>query len=130
MKNTIIVLFLFIVGCGSVLHDDTEWSYASLWVRDVISITDSVRVSEPVVFRLQSVLSNSCWEYGHMNVEVDGDDVHVWFLQKMDMGQYACTEAYVPYEINESISLIPPGEYNFHFWQYGRQSIDTVVIVY
>ena len=132
MRNTLFIglLFsIFIGGCSSPT-DNTEWSYAPLGFRSNIEITDSVRMGQPVEFRLDSWLGNSCWEYGHMNVEVDRDDVHIWFIQKMDMSQLICTDAIDPYEINESIPFIPPGRYNFHFWQNDSTSIDTVVIVY
>jgi len=112
------------------LHDDIEWSYASMWVEEVIEVTDSVRAGEPIVYKLRSSFPNTCWEYGYMNVEADDDDIHVWFIQKKDMSQNGCYMTVVSYEINESIPHMPPGQYNFHFRQYGGQSIDTVVTVY
>jgi len=109
---------------------ESEWYYNRMAAIDIISITDSVSLRQPIMFEIESAFNTPCYEYGFMDVDIAEPNIYIQFVQKRHKDRGACPQMEVPYNINESIRMLVPGQYNIHFMQTDSTSIDTVVTVY
>jgi len=122
-----LLILLITISCGILSSD---WTYAPMRAQEILSITDSVDHRQRIEFTVLSSFNNSCYEYGYMDIYMNETEINIGFAQKKLSNDDICLMVVESYEINESISITIPGQYNLHFWRTDSTSIDTVVTVY